>query len=430
MSALVLAAFPAMQSSRLDAQQSLVRAGRGDAATLSAHRTRRVLMVVEVALAVVLLTGAGLMVRTVQAVSAIDPGFDPRHLLTMRFDVNGESGPDFRRRLSLMYDDVLTKLRSLPGVSNVAFAHSLPIEGGRWGSVFVLGDRPTPARAELPNAAFAPVTAGFFETMRIPLHAGKLFDGTEREGAPEAVIVNEAFASHFWPGGSALGQRLKQGWPESPSPWRTIVGVVGDVKLNGVDQDTPMEVYLPMGQHPVSSASLIVRTEQSTDTLIKPVAAIMHEANPNSPLYDVRTVDQLMSAAFARRRMTMIVMGGFAGLAIVLAFVGLYGVISHGVAERTREIGVRVALGATRAQVTRLFVRQGATMTTIGLVAGCVMAFGLTGLVKQLLFEVQPNDPASVLTAVTLLAVVAIGACYLPARRAARVDPTTALRGE
>jgi putative ABC transport system permease protein len=137
-----------------------------------------------------------------------------------------------------------------------------------------------------------------------------------------------------------------------------------------------------------------------------------------------------MSAAFARRRMTMIVMGGFAGLAIVLAFVGLYGVISHGVAERTREIGVRVALGATRTQVTRLFVRQGATMTTIGLVAGCVMAFGLTGLVKQLLFEVQPNDSASVLTAVTLLAVVAIGACYLPARRAARVDPTTALRGE
>jgi putative ABC transport system permease protein len=434
LSALVLSAFPGVQSSGVRGQLVLVRAGRGDTVTASAHRIRRGLMVVEVALALVLLTGAGLMVRTVRALAVVSPGFDPTNVLTLRFNVDGEADAGFDRRLNLLYDQVLTRLGAVPGVERAAFTLSLPIEGSQWGSIFILNDRPVPARALLPSAAFIPVTAGYFETMKMTLRAGRFFDASDAAGAPATIVVNEAFARALWPGGNALGraigQGLKQGWPEDPTSWRTIVGVVGDVKLEGVDQPTPLQVYLPMHQHPASSVSLVVRAAIAPASLIKPVAMVIHDVDPNVPVYRVQSMEDLMASAVARQRLTMIILGGFATIALVLAFVGLYGVISHGVSERTREIGVRLALGSTRGQVIRLFVGQGIVTTAVGLAIGGALALALSRAAERLLFNVRPTDPAAMWAAIGLLSGVALSACYLPARRASRVSPTVALRGE
>jgi putative ABC transport system permease protein len=434
-SALILAAFPAIQSSGIRGQQALVRAGRGDTATASVHHVRRGLMVVEVALSVVLLTGAGLMMRTMHALGSVDPGFDAAGLLTLRFNVNGDASTPalraaFMQRAAAFGDEVVTHARALPGVENAALTLSLPIEGSQWNSIFLVGDQPVPARASLPTAAFTPVTAGYFETLRIHLRAGRFFNASDTRTSQDTAIVNEAFARQFWPNQSAVGKRLKQSWPEEKTPWREIVGVVNDVKLDGVDASTRMQVYLPFPQEPASYVALVVRASTPAAALSKPLASMVHDLNPNLPLFGVQTMDEMMRGAVARQRMTMVILGAFAAIALVLACVGLYGVVSHGVSERTREIGVRIALGATRAQVIRLFVGQGMVTSAVGVVIGVASAMGLARLVRDLLFNVAPTDPLTFWIAVGTLMLVSVGACYIPARRASRVNPTVALRGE
>ncbi|HET9369983.1 MAG TPA: ADOP family duplicated permease [Vicinamibacterales bacterium] len=433
--ALLLGALPGVQSSGLRGQSALVRAGRGNTPTRSAHRMRRLLMVVEVALAIVLVTGAGLMTRTMFALAAIDPGFDSSSLLTMRVNVTGDRSSEalqraFDDRLARFGDDVLTRVRSLPGVEHAALAMSLPIEGSQWGSIFIVADQPVPAREALPIAAFQPVSAGYFETLRMRLRAGRFFDAIDAPAAAKTAIVNESFARRFWPNESAIGKRLKQSWPEEPTPWREIVGVVNDVKVDGVEADTPLQVYLPYPQEPNPSIALIVRSSTPPASLARPIAAAIHAIEPMLPVFGVQTMNDMMRAAVTRRTMTMVIFGGFAIVALVLASVGLYGVISQGVVERTREVGVRMALGATRPQVIRLFLRQGAATTAIGVVIGIVSAMALARLVEDLLFHVAPTDPLAFWSAIAALMIVSTAACYIPARRAARVRPTIALRAE
>ena len=392
-------------------------------------------MIVEVALAIVLVTGAGLMTRTMVTLGAIDPGFDPSNVLTLRFTVTGDQSTEerqrvFGERVAAFGDDVLTRVRALPGVEHAALTMSLPIEGTQWGSIFIVGDQPVPPREALPLASFLPVSAGYFETMRMHLRAGRLFDARDTPASLKTVIVNEAFARRFWPNESAVGKRLKQSWPEEPTPWREIVGVVNDVKVDGVEADTSLQVYLPFTQNPASAAALVVRTSTPPETLSRPIAMTIHQLDPNLPVFSVQTMDEIMRAAVTRRTMTMVIFGAFAVVALVLASVGLYGVVAQGVVERTREIGVRIALGATRAQVVRLFLRQGAVTTAIGVAIGVASAMALARLVQDLLFQVKPNDPLAFWAAIGALVIVSTAACYIPARRAARVAPTLALRGE
>ena len=438
--AIVLAVFPAIHSSGVRGQHILVRAARGDRSSAGGQRVRRALLVVEIALAVILITGAGLMMRTMNALGSVDPGFKPDHLMTVRFFINGDtSTPEkieaFQTRIAAFYDTLEPQIRALPGISSATFALAIPIDGAQWNSVFIGSGLPIPDRAALPSASMIPATAGYFETFGIPLRSGRLFDGRDSRTSAKVAIINEQLARTLWPHESAVGKRLKQGWPEDigpGTPWRAIVGVVGDVKLNGVDAATPLEVYMPMSQSPSESAALVVRTTVPPGTLAGPIRAVLHQADPQLPIGTVQTMDELMAGSIARRRMTMLLLTGFAGLALILASIGLYGVVSQGVSARTREIGLRLALGATARQVVRLFVTQGLAMTGVGLAVGVLITLGLSRLVESegLLFQVKATDPATLWSAAAALLAVSLAACYVPARRASRVSPSITLTTE
>jgi putative ABC transport system permease protein len=436
----LLAAFPAVQSSGVGGQHILIRAARDDRSG-AGPRVRRVLMVVEVALAVILVTGSALTIRTMRALTTVDPGFDPSHLLTVRLypaDVSPSlflTSSTARERLSSFYDLVQTRVRALPGVGNAAFTYAVPIDGTQWGSIFIVSGQPVPARAALPSASMVPATAGYFETLGVPLLAGRLFSAVDSSTSSPVAIVNESFARRFWPTGSAIGKRVKQGWPEDAGPgypWREIVGVVGDVKLDGVDATTPLQVYMPIAQHVVDSGVLVVRTAVAPAALTTALRAVINEVDPRLPVDQVQTMDEMMGSAIVRQRLTMLMLTGFAGLALGLACIGLYGVVSHGVTERTREIGVRLALGATGRQVKALFVGQGLLTTVVGLVIGSALGLTLARFVESqgLLFRVTARDPIAFGAAILTILLVSCGASYLPARRASRVDPTVTLRGE
>jgi putative ABC transport system permease protein len=346
----------------------------------------------------------------------------------MRFSLTGEQWTEPRRLR--FYTDLLTALRSAAGVTNAALAFSLPIEGSNWNSFFIARDKPVPPRPELPNAAFSPVSDGYFETMSTKLVAGRLFDTRDTPTSPNVAVVNASLAKRLWAGESAIGKSIKQGWPESPGTWREIVGVVADVKFEGVTVETPMQVYLPLTQESARGLAIIARTPAEPAAMTATIQAAVHQLDKDLPLYAVRTMDQVLDTSMARERMSMLILIVFATVALTLASVGLYGVVAHGVTERTHEIGVRMALGAEPRHVLGLVVRQGLSMALIGTAIGVAGAMALSRTVQGLLFGVTATDPATFAAVIAMLLGVALVACYVPAWRATRVDPTTALRAE
>jgi putative ABC transport system permease protein len=424
---LLFGAFPALHASGARGQHLLARASRTSAA-VSPHRTRRVLMVVEVALALVLLTGCGLMARTMMQLHAVDSGIRPEQLLTARVTLTGTAWSPERRRA--FYDVLLARLRALPGVTGAGLTLSLPIEGSQWGSVFIARDKPVPPRAELPTAAWIPISAGYMETAGMRLVGGRTFNDTDRETSAFVTVVNETLARRLWPGEDPIGKQVKQGWPEWTTPWREVIGVVADVKLEGVERDTPMQAYLPLHQDPSRNVALVLRTAGPPLGLAAALERAVQEIDSTLPVTRVLAMSGLMTTALARQRLSMVVLGVFAVVAMLVAAVGLYGVVSHNVTERTREIGVRMALGAGERQVLGLFVRQGLLTTAAGVAIGVGGALVLARGLRTLLFGIEPGDPVTLAGVVLILLVVASIACYLPARRAARIDPLLALRSE
>jgi len=397
------------------------------------------LLVAEIALALVVVTGAGLMTRTMYKIANIDPGFQSDHVLTMRLDLGREYNSvakqeSFRR-------DVLTNIKAIPGVESAGFTISLPIEGSEWGSIFIVGDQPVPERTQLPSAAFNPISPEYIKTMRIPLLKGRLLTEADAEKSHEVVLINETMARRFWPNENPIGKRVKQGWPEWTTPWREVVGVVGDVKLEGVIEQTPLHVYLPLSQVPMGSLFLTVRSQVEPQSLNAPIQAAVHALDTQIPLYEVRTMEDRMKRALVSQRAAMILLSAFALVAILLAVVGIYGVISWGVVQRTREMGLRMALGALRRDVMWLVLRRCSLLVLAGVSLGLLGAFALTRVLGSslsdvgpgrtpLLFGVKALDPITFVVAPILLAVVAILACFLPARRATKIDPLVALRYE
>jgi putative ABC transport system permease protein len=397
------------------------------------------LLVAEIALALVVITGAGLMTRTMYKIAKIDPGFQSDHVLTMRLDTqdpkyDAAKQEAFRR-------DVLTNVKAIPGVESAAFTVSLPIDGSHWGSIFIVGDQPVPERSQLPSAAFNPISPGYIKTMRIPLLKGRVFTEADTEKSPQVVLINETMARRFWPNDSPIGKRIKQGWPEQTTPWCEVVGVVGDVKLEGVIEQTPLHVYLPLSQNSWSSLYLAVRSQVEPQSLTAPIQAAVYAIDNQVPLYEVRTMEDRMQRAVVSQRAAMILLSAFAIVAMLLAIVGIYGVISWGVVQRTREMGVRMALGALRRDVMWLVLRRCSLLVLAGVTLGLLGAFALTRAVgaslsevgpgkTPLLFGVQALDPITFIVAPILLALVAILACCLPARRATKIDPLVALRYE
>ena len=397
------------------------------------------LLVGEIALALIVVTGAGLMTRTMYKIAHVDPGFQSDHVLTMRLDVqdpkyNATKLESFRR-------DVLTNVKAIPGVESAALTLSLPIEGSQWGTIFIVGDQPVPSRAHIPHADFNPISPEYIKTMRIPLLKGRVFTEADTEKSSPVILINETMARRFWPNENPIGKRVKQGWPEQTTPWREVVGVVGDVKMQGVVEQTRLHVYLPISQHSIASMYLAVRTQIEPQSLTAPIQGAIHAIDSQIPLYEVRTMEDRMQRAVVSQRAAMVLLSAFAIIAMLLAVVGIYGVISWGVVQRTREMGVRMALGALRRDVMWLVLRRCSLLVLSGVSLGLLGAFALTLVLGASLSEVGPGktpllfgvkalDPITFIVAPILLAVVAILACCLPARRATKVDPLVVLRYE
>ncbi|MFL6227275.1 MAG: ABC transporter permease [Pyrinomonadaceae bacterium] len=425
---LLFGLVPALNASHPDLNAALKEGGRS-LADSSREGLRRALLVAEVGLALVLLVGAGLMLRTVRQLTRVDVGFDADHLLTARFNLPADTYKENPRRLAF-YDECLTRVSALPGVSGAALTFSLPIDGSNWNSVFVAADLPVPARADIPSSAFTPVSGNYFSTMNIPVLRGRAFNSTDTADGQRVVVINETMARRLWPGQDAVGKRIKQGWPEAKTPWREVIGVVADVKLNGVERETPLQSYLPLTQEPARSLVLVARTKGDPRPLGASVEQAMHSIEKDLPVFAVRSMDEILNSAIAQQRLLMTLLAGFSVVALLLAAVGIYGVISWSVNRRTHEIGIRMALGAQTSDVLRLVIGQGMRLALAGVVVGLVSAFGVTRLMKGLLFGVSASDPATFVGIAVLLALVSFAACYLPARRATQVDPMIALRHE
>jgi putative ABC transport system permease protein len=423
---ILFGAFPAAQASRANGQQLVIRT-RAAGASAQSHRLRRGLLVTEVALALVLLAGAGLMIRTLSRITGVDPGFRADHLLTLRVELPAAFEDEARRAPAV--NDLLRRVRALPGVTAAAAGFSLPVDGSNWNSVFVPRDKPLPAsRDRLPSAGMIPVSPSYFDTLGTRLVRGRAFTDADNAAAARVVLVNETLARTIWPGEDPVGKALKQGWPDSPTPWRDVIGVVADVKFEGLVEGTTMQVYLPFAQEPPRGFTLLVRTAVPPASVRSAVESQVAAVSADAPVSAVRTMDDVLSASIARQRMALLVLGVFAGIALALAASGLYGLISHSVTERSHEIGIRMALGAERVDVVGLVLRGGLSMTIAGVVLGIGGAALLSRGLEGLVFGIDPLDPATFAFVTAGLVLVSLLACYVPARRASRIPPATALR--
>jgi predicted permease len=424
LTALVFGLVPAWQASRVDPQTALRERTRGATIDRRHHRMRSALVVSEVALAVVLLVGASLLLRTFSRLVSVDLGFQHAETITMSLFL-GVGPPEAR---VARVDQILERVETLPGVKAASTIQFLPLAGMSCGTGFWLeGQSPGDASHALPTACSL-VSRGYFDAMGIPILDGRPFDRADRMGRPRVLIVNRSFAKRYFPEGRALGRRI---WVESSNQaWAEIVGVAGDIRHDGLTSEPVPTVFLLHAQTPGYITNLVVRTTGDGSAQAAAVRHAIREVDPTQAVSAVKTMEQYVGAALIRPRLYAALVACFAVLAAVLAAIGIFGLFAYVVNQRTHEIGIRLALGASRGDVFRALFGQGARLIGAGLILGVVAAVGLRGVVSTLLFGVTPGDPVSYLLAAAGFAAVALAVAALPARRASRVDPTTALRYE
>jgi putative ABC transport system permease protein len=421
--AFLFGVIPALRASGIRGQEAVIRAARDGMP--STFRLRRALTVAEIAVATILLVGSGLMVHTMLRLTRVDLGFDTRNLQTFMFAFQGPGWPTPRKQA--FYDAVVERIQAVPGVENVGITNSLPILGSSWNSTFLIADRPAPDNVGF--AAMTAVTAGYFETLKVPLIRGRFFERSDRPDSFPVAVINDSLARQLWPGQDPIGKRIGPGLPIEPvGPWRTIVGVVGDIKQNGFDQEPPRQVFLPIVQQIRSTVFVVVRTQRPQDR--SAIEAAFHALDSSMPLFNERTLDQVISEALSRRQLAMVLLSVFAAVAVFLAAIGLYGVIAQSVAERRKEIGVRMALGAKPGQVLWNFLRDGLIVTGVGIACGVIASMAISRSLASLVYGVTTTDPATLAAVTVLLAGISLAACYVPARAATRLDPLLALRVE
>jgi predicted permease len=429
--------MPALSASKVDLNLELKGVGRGMSDRKERKHTRSLLVISEVALSLLLLIGAGLFIKSFLRLQQVSPGFDPHHVLALKLAL-----PPARYKkpddVKGFYEKLAPRVGSLPGVESVGAASVMPLSGSNVRADFIIMGRPPLKPEEVPAAQNRWVSPGYFKLMRIPILKGREFD--ERDGARSVavVVIDEALARRFWPDGNAIGERLKID-DAAPAPWREveIVGVAGGVKHNTLlDEPTPT-IYAPIPQVPegtvgflANNMSLVVRTNGDPLMMATTIRREVSAVDEDVPTSNVRTMEQFMATAVAARRFNLLLVTVFACVALLLAATGIYAVISYTVAQRTKEIGIRMALGAGAGNVLRMILVQGIKLTLLGVVTGLAGAFILTRLVASLLFDVTATDPATFLLMPLVLVAVALLACFVPARRATRVDPLVALRME
>jgi predicted permease len=423
---LLFGLVPAIQAAT-GRSMTLLRSARVTGSAQASGGTRRALLFAEVALALVLVAGAGLMLRTMNNLLAIDPGFRTEQVVSGMVALPGRyDGP----KRAAFVESAIERIRALPGVTHAAFTFSLPVAGSNWNSVFIVEGQPIPARASLPSSAWTPVSTGYFDTMGIRLVRGRTFEARDVVGAPLVTVVNQTFARRFFGDNNPIGARVKQGWPEDPLPWWEIIGVVNDVRVNGLQGDPTLQAYLPVAQRSQSAGAFVARTEGDPQLLGRALAAAVQEIDPSLPVFSIRTIDEVIGTAIGSQRLTMSFLIGFAALALLMAAIGVFGVTAYAVSQRTHELGVRMALGASASSVLGLVIRQEMSACLLGIAAGVVGAAFLSSLLESLLFGVAARDTLTLAAAAVVLLAVTALACLIPAGRAARVDPATALRLE
>jgi predicted permease len=437
---------PALQAGVVDVHETLKETGRG---TSGRHWLRSSLVVVEVATTLVLLIGAGLMIRSFYRLQQVNPGFSYEHLtsFTVALPDKKYAKPEQREQF---YNRLIADLRGLPGVQSVAAASGLPLGNNGWQTSFTVDGQPPPPRDQTPLLEACLVTPDYFRAMNIPLIRGRYFDDHDdrsalagkdlsklsevlREvAALNSIIIDEEFARRYFPGVDPIGKRIRLGGGDDPdSPLLTIQGVVGRVKMEGLSQDSMrVQGYFPFAQVPNNDMTVVLKAAGDPNQLIAAVRQQVKAVDSDQPIYSVRTMDEIRAESVAPERLNLTLLSIFAGIALVLAIVGIYGVMSYSVTQRTHEIGIRMAIGAQPRDVFRMVIGQGMMLALIGVGIGLVGAFALTRLMATMLFGVEPTDPATFAAIAVLLTAVALVACYLPGRRATRVDPVVSLRYE
>jgi predicted permease len=424
--ALMFGLAPALRAARVDLQTNLKDGSRGSSSG-GTRRLSNAFVVVQFALSLVLLAGAGLLIKSFQRLLAIDPGFRADHALVARLQVPYPRY-DNDTVVRSFYDRVVERTAAIPGVRAVGLSQRVPLtRGNPQDNIVAEGHEPKPGEPVVVSNT-REVTPGYFAALGTPLLEGRTFTASDGPGAPRVAIVDETFARRFWPGGTAIGKRIKHQGDTSATAWRTVVGVVPNVRHTGLGEDRSLQVYEPYAQNTHWTMYVVVRSSVEPSALVAAIRSQVAAVDPEVPLYEVRTMEEAVARSLSTRRLTNMLLTAFASAAFVLAAIGIYGVISIGVAARTREFGVRLALGAKPSNLLQLILRQGTLLAAAGIVLGLVGATWVVRFLRSLLFGVAPFDVPTFLAATAVLALVAVLACLIPALRATRVAPAVVLR--
>lgn len=425
---LIFGLAPASQASHFNLNDTLKEGGRDAGAGVRGKRLRSTLVIAEVAVSFILLIGAGLLINSFMHLRNLDPGFRVDHLLTLNIDLSETKYPDNPKRTAF-FDEVVRRVQALPGVRSVAVAGNLPFTYN--GDSMPIGAEgiPDPPPDQRPDVIFRAIGPGYFSTMGIPLVSGRDFNDQDTLDTTLTVIVSEKTARHYWPSADPIGKRIRNGSTTSDAPWRTVIGVVKDVRQNDFVAEPKMQMYFAYRQlRSLMPNALIVRTAVEPLSLATSVRNAIWAVDKDQTVANIDSMDHIVAGAVARQRFSMLLLAIFAAVALVLAAVGIYGVMSYSVAQQTREIGIRMALGAQRSDVLKMTIKQGLKLVGLGLVIGLGAAFVLTRVMATLLFGISATDPLTFITISFVLLVVAMLASYIPSVRAMRVDPMVALR--
>jgi putative ABC transport system permease protein len=422
---------PALKASKPDLNDALKEGGRGSTEGFSGRRMRDLLVVVEMALALILLISAGLLIRSFLRLQQVNAGFDPSNVLTMQVELPSSRYKE-SVQVSTFFEQTLERIAALPGVESAGGINVLPLSGNNMRTSFTILNRPAPPPGQEPLAEARAVTPGYFRTLRIPLLRGEEFTGNYAKGSPGRIIINDSMARRFWPDEDPIGQRVSIGISvdeDNPAVWE-IIGIVGDVRHASLDIEPAPEMYVPHSQQSWPFLTLVVRTSSDAMAMAGPVRDQVLAVDKDQPVSSIQTLESRVSASVAQPRFYLLLLSLFAALALILAAVGVYGVLSYLVTQRIHEIGIRLALGASPFDVIKLVVGHGMMLAVIGVVTGLICAFILTRLMSSMLYGVSATDPMTFAALSLLLLAVALLASYIPARKATKVDPMIALRYE
>jgi putative ABC transport system permease protein len=427
LTAILFGLIPALRGSLPALTDALKEAGRGMSQSLRRNRLRAALVAGEIALALVLLIGAGLLIQGFFRLERVSPGFEPNRILSMHVSLVGPRYAKPQQQADGM-QEILSRIEHVPGVVSAGSILWAPLSGLKSATTFRVAGRPLPKPGQEPVTAVSIVTPDYFSSMSIPLIRGRLLTLRDRANTTPVVLVSQSLAHMYFQGIDPIGQHLFVSWDRDVQ--YEITGVVGDVKHDGLDQDAMPAVYFAEAQEPARAGTLMIRTSADPMKLAPVIEQVIHAYDKDQAIGDIQPLDAVLSKSIARPRFQSVLLASFAGLALLLAVIGIFGVMSYSVVQRTREIGIRVALGASRGEVLRLVVGQGVALAVVGIVTGLAGALALTRYLRSLLFETSPTDPLTFVAVSLILCIVAVAASYFPARRATQVDPMQALRYE